>query len=403
MVMDIKRRMRDRSAVINSFVAPILLATILGFAFGGNKSVGLLTIGISSQDLNASTIALIHESVTESALPSLIKVSYYSTDSQLQNAIDSKRIEGGIMVPPQILSSQSMISLIKHSDDVFNATFLSKSLKNNTAKITITATNQTAQEVASGIASAIYGKIYSGLLVGAVYSQVKHGNLQSFISTSQKATIQPLEAVLHSSNFGNGKNIIGYYAPSMAIIFLFIGAGLGTISIVAEKKGGTLARLAAAPIKSGSVVSGKILSILITSLVSILALWGETELFFGASWGDPAGVLIMCLATTLSMCGLAIFLTSLARDEQQAFVASVIVGFVLALLGGNFFPPGSLPPFMQTLSLATPNGWALVGFGRLSQEGVSLTGALTPIVVLLVIAGVLGTLSLVRIGRVVEL
>jgi ABC-2 type transport system permease protein len=138
-------------------------------------------------------------------------------------------------------------------------------------------------------------------------------------------------------------------------------------------------------------------------LASILALWLETELFFGASWGDPIAVFLMCLATTLSMCGLAIFLTSLARNEQQAFLASVIVGFVLALLGGNFFPPGSLPTFMQTLSLGTPNGWALVGFGRLSQEGVNLSGVIGPVSVLLIIAAVLGSLSMIRIGRVVEL
>ncbi len=401
--MDIKRRLKDKSAVINSFVAPILLATILGFAFGGNKSVSLLKIGISTQGLSPSTVKLVHESVLESALPNLIKVSYFSQDSQLKQSINSKSIQAGIIVPPKILNKSTIFNLIKNVSGVFNATFLTSDLKGGNAEIVTISANQTAKEVASGIASAIYGKIYTGILVGTVYAEIDHSNLNSFVAVSQKAAIEPLNAVLRSSDFGNGKNIIGYYAPSMAIIFLFIGAGLGTISIVAEKKGGTLARLAAAPVKSSSVVVGKILSILVTSLVSILALWFETELFFGASWGDPAGVFLMCVATTLSMCGLAIFLTSLARDEQQAFVASVIVGFVLALLGGNFFPPGSLPPFMQTLSLATPNGWALVGFGRLSQEGVNLAGAIGPITILLVIALALGSLSLIRIGRVVEL
>ena len=91
----------------------------------------------------------------------------------------------------------------------------------------------------------------------------------------------------------------------------------------------------------------------------------------------------MCLGAVAAMCGFGVFVTSFARNEREAFAASLIVGLVLALLGGNLLPPGALPRFLQVLSLATPNGWALVGFGRLSllhdpasRRGRAVSGAL---------------------------
>jgi ABC-type multidrug transport system permease subunit len=78
-----------------------------------------------------------------------------------------------------------------------------------------------------------------------------------------------------------------------------------------------------------------------------------------------------------------------------------MVGLVLALLGGNLLPPGSLPEFFQVLSLGTPNGWALVGFGRLSLLGVPLSGVVGPILVLGFIAVVTFGLALPRVRRMV--
>ena len=86
------------------------------------------------------------------------------------------------------------------------------------------------------------------------------------------------------------------------------------------------------------------------------------------------------------MCGLGAFLTSFARTPQEAFAASLVVGLVLALLGGNLLPPGALPEALQVLSLGTPNGWALVGFGRLALLRDPASSVVGPFLVLCLIA-----------------
>ena len=114
--------------------------------------------------------------------------------------------------------------------------------------------------------------------------------------------------------------------------------------------------------------------------------WGVTAAVFGADWGDPLGVLLMCVGATAAMCGLGAFLTSFARTPQEAFAASLVVGLVLALLGGNLLPPGALPEALQVLSLGTPNGWALVGFGRLALLHDPASSVVGPFLVLCLIA-----------------
>jgi ABC-type multidrug transport system permease subunit len=109
----------------------------------------------------------------------------------------------------------------------------------------------------------------------------------------------------------------------------------------------------------------------------------------------------MCLGATAAMCGLGTFLTSFARTPQEAFAASLIVGLVLALLGGNLLPPGALPEFLQVLSLGTPNGWALVGFGRLALLHDPASSVLGPFAALCLIALVTGGLALTRVRRMV--
>jgi ABC-2 type transport system permease protein len=202
---------------------------------------------------------------------------------------------------------------------------------------------------------------------------------------------------------GTNHAVIGYYGSSIAVVFLFIGAGLGTRAIAMERTAGTLTRLAAAPVSSTAVVVAKMLAVLFTALIGLLVLWGETVLVFGASWGEPGGVLLMCAAATLSMCALAMFLTSLAKDDAQAYAASIIVGILLGILGGNFFPPGSLPGVLQVISLGTPNGWALVGFGRLALVHAGVSGLVGPLVVLGIISAVFVAGASFRIKRVVEL
>jgi len=137
-------------------------------------------------------------------------------------------------------------------------------------------------------------------------------------------------------------------------------------------------------------------------MATIFVIWAVTTYGFGADWGNLLGVLLMAIGATAAMCGIGVFLTSLAKTEQQAFGITMLVGLFLALVGGNLLPSGSLPDAFQVLALGTPNGWALVGFGRLDQLGEPASSIIGPFIILLVIAVVAGGLAMTRVRKMVE-
>ena len=365
---ELRRRVRDRSAVITCLVAPLAIAAILGFAFAGNSSSGVLGVGVSG-----ASPALVHAAVHASQLPGNVVVRVVADEATVKREVADGTLAGGVVI---FRGHQSLAHLL-------------------VPMVAPGATPTPGFDIVDR-ANALVGQEYAESLAAGLASRMYAGRLERGTATHVAAIS------VSASTLGNGgKAVLDYFAPSIAVVFLFIGSGLGMRSLLMERSTGTLARLAAAPIRPRAIVWGKLLAIAVTGLTSILLVWGVTAAVFGADWGDPLGVLVMCLGATAAMCGLGAFLTSFARTPQEAFAASLVVGLVLALLGGNLLPPGALPEALQVLSLGTPNGWALVGFGRLALLHDPASSVIGPFLVLCLIALVTGGLAMARVQRMV--
>jgi ABC-2 type transport system permease protein len=352
---ELRRRLRDRSVLITALVAPLAIAAILGFAFANRPPTGPLPIGVSG-----ASPAVVRAAAHAAQLPPNVTVHAVSTPRRLEREVADGTLAGGVV-----------------------AYRVHRSLGNLLIPMVSPGATKTpgfkVVDRAAGLASRLYA------------ARLSNDPASAYASLNVEA-----------ATVGNGgKAVLDYFAPSIAVVFLFIGSGLGMRSLMLERTGGTLVRIAAAPVRPGAVVTGKLLAVGITGLVSILVVWGATAAVFGADWGDPLGVLLMCLGAVAAMCGFGVLVTSFARNEREAFAASLIVGLVLALLGGNLLPPGALPEFLQVLSLATPNGWALVGFGRLSLLHDPARDVIGPFLVLCLIAAVTIGFAMTRVRRMV--
>jgi ABC-2 type transport system permease protein len=365
---ELRRRVRDRSAIITCLVAPVAIAAILGFAFAGNTSHAPLPIGVSG-----ASPALLRAAVHASQLSGNVEVRLVRSEATVKREVADGTLAGGVVLHrgPHTLA-HLLIPMVAPG-----------ATPSPGFEIVDRASTLTGQEDAESLAAGLASRLYAGRLAPGTATDT------AAISVS-------------ASMLGNGgKAVLDYFAPSIAIVFLFIGSGLGMRSLLLERSNGTLARLAAAPVRPAAIVWGKLVAIGLTGLASILIVWGVTAVAFGADWGAPLGVLMLCVGATAAMCGLGAFLTSFARTPQEAFAASLVVGLVLALLGGNLLPPGALPEALQVLSLGTPNGWALVGFGRLALLHDPASSVIGPFLVLCLIAGVTGGLAMARVRRMV--
>jgi ABC-2 type transport system permease protein len=366
---ELRRRFRDRSVLIGCLAAPLLMAAVLGLSFAGNAGTPTVRIGIAGASPRLTAAA-----VRAAQLPANVHVVAVADDGAAKAAVADDSLDGAVALLPRRLQLHSVLVPVVDPGATDTPGF----------DVVTRGTSQLGEEYAESIAAALSSVLYS-----------------KRIAAGGAADASRVTVTTQSVGHG-GKVNLNFFAPNIAVVFLFIGAGLGMRSLLMERSAGTLSRIVAAPVRPTQIVVGKLAAIFVTGLATIFVIWAVTSLVFGADWGDPLGVVLLSVATTVAMCGIAVFLTSLAKTEQQAFGITMLVGLFLALLGGNLLPSGSLPDVFQVLSLGTPNGWALVGFGRLDQLHDPAASVVGPVLVLIVIALVAGGLALLRVRRMVE-
>lgn len=309
---ELRRRLRDRSALVVAFVAPIALSAVLGFAFhgGGGRRV---SVAVASDAGGAAPAAALRRVVGDGVV-----VTPEPSAVELRSAVRRGKVDLGVLY-----RSDGRPLVVVRSDEPLGSS------------------------VAASLASAL--------------------DEQTFTPQPPADSVAAPVTVVDRT-VGGAHGLVGYFAPSMGIVFLFFVASVAARGLLAEREVGTLARLRSAPVSPTAVVAGKVAAMFAMSLASIFVLWAVTVHAFGATWGAPGAVAVVCVAVAAAMTGLGAIVTVHSRTAEQSLAVSGIVGFVLALLGGNFFPPGSLPSFLVTASRATPNGWALQAFGTLSLD-----------------------------------
>jgi ABC-2 type transport system permease protein len=187
----------------------------------------------------------------------------------------------------------------------------------------------------------------------------------------------------------------------MGIFFMFFAIGFGARGFYLERAGGTLERLAAAPIGPGTILAGKSLATFVYSVASLGTVAVVTSLFFEANWGPPLIVLALIVTLALTVVGLTALVITASRTERQAEGFASILTFGLVLLGGNFIFLGGAPELVRNLALLTPNGWALRAFTDLAG-GAGWTAAVTPLMAILAFAIGSGAVAFALRWRVVD-
>ena len=187
-----------------------------------------------------------------------------------------------------------------------------------------------------------------------------------------------------------------YFAASMAIFFLFFTAQFGVLSLLAERREGTLPRLVAAPIPPWAIILGKAIGSFVLGIGAMAVLVAASSLLLGADWGDPVATAALVLAAVIAAMGITALITTLARTEEQAGGWNSIVAVTLAILGGAFFELSQAPQALEVASRVTPHAWFLEGLSILSAPGATVADVGAPLVALLGIGLVTGAIGLMR-------
>ena len=193
-------------------------------------------------------------------------------------------------------------------------------------------------------------------------------------------------------------DLLAYFAPGIALMFLMYTVSYGGRSILAERAGGTLPRLMISPTQTAQVLGGKVLGIFFMGVAQVGILILASTIFFQVRWGDALGVIVLILAAVLGSTGWGMLITAFAHTPTQVANTGTIVMLIFSILGGSFISLENFPPFIQTISKITPIAWGLDGFTTLALGG-SLSNLVEPVTALLIMGAVLFGIAVVLFNR----
>jgi len=206
--------------------------------------------------------------------------------------------------------------------------------------------------------------------------------------------------VERASNPSGNSNSLAFFAPSMAIFFLMFTMFDAPRAIISERETGTLGRLIRTPTSTSQILLGKLGGSYLTGILQFAVLVIASRLIFNLKWGTSiAGLLLMVIAVVVSASGLGAVIAAFSKDVNQAEVIGGGIAIVSAGLGGNFFPPDRLPPWLDVFSRMTINRWGLEGFANLTMRGLGLKDIALNAAVLLILAAIFFALSFWQFQR----
>jgi ABC-2 type transport system permease protein len=156
-----------------------------------------------------------------------------------------------------------------------------------------------------------------------------------------------------------------------------------------ERQRGTLRRLLTTPTGKGTYLLGTILGNVLWALVQMTLLVTFGVLVMKVHWADnPAALAVMMTASALAAAALGTMLGTFVKTESQASGLSIMLGMVMALLGGCWYPLELFPAAVQNIVKVLPTTWAMQGMLDILLRGQGVTGILPVAGVLLGFAAV---------------
>ncbi len=387
-------RFRDRNALLYMLAAPLLIGLIMGAAFGGQDDgtspVYALPVAVVNADdgpLGQTFVDILGDIRVETAegQQPLFTLTMPGDPQAARALVEEGQARGALILPPEFSAALQEPEAPAARIELYT---------DPTATVSPVILQSVVRRITLGFESASLGaRLASEELTAAAQANPSLApalaDLPQAIAAARQrfAAEQTPEKRIHlrKETVGTARefDVMGYFMPSMAIFFLMFTVFAGTRSILEEEKQGTLSRLMTAPISTAAILLGKIGGTLLTGILQMGILVFVSALLFGVHWGAPLGVALLTFSTVTAAGGLGALVAAFARDDNQAGILGTVLALVFGILGGNFVVLQGIPSWLDLLSKATINRWALDGFTALALEALPVSAILPEAAVLL--------------------
>jgi ABC-2 type transport system permease protein len=391
---DLRRVFRSPFALIMMFGAPLLIAGLLYFAFGGladssgdfhlaRTHVIIMNLDQPPQTSQFKAGNMLVQFLQNEDLQDIIELSMAADEASARAAVDHQEADVALIIPANFtqatLIPDQTTAVILYQDPTLT--------------------------IGPGIVKDLVNHFmdgFSGAKIAAKVSNSEEAAIQyaDYLGSSSHAeAIHITSPSGQSEQAASGMSMIAPIMAGMMILFAFFMGANGAESIIREHEEGTLARLFTTPAPAGTVLAGKFLAVFVTLVIQTSVLLGASALIFHISWGKPLSVLLSTFGLIVAATGFGVMLMSFIKNTRQT---GPVLGGVLTLTGmiGGLMTNGipNVPEIMDKVALSMPQGWAMHAW-KLSMAGNSASTLVFPTLVMCVLGGLFFALGLMLFRR----
>jgi ABC-type multidrug transport system permease subunit len=341
MLKDLRLIGRDRFGLLGLLVVPIVVIMVIAVATQSGNGSKSIVFPVVNEDQGPIATALI------SAFRKHLDVRLVSRANAVKMVADTNKAPAALILPPE---------LSKHY------------LAQKPSTVELLTDPAQWQEL-------------DAIKVAMLVADRDTASLSDPLS-QELLTIQEKSLTSHRLSFSSLEQNIPGFSLMFVLLTLLFSVSLG---LREEEVWGTSMRLAVAPMPRASLLGGKLLArwVLGTAQLLLLLLFGH--FVYGVGLGNsPAAIIVVAITAVASMTCFAAVVAAFVHTREQAIPVGLAVAFVLASVGGLFWPLYNLPQSIQEVARLLITTWSMFGIQDVMLRERSLTGVSTDLLVLVI-------------------
>jgi len=192
-----------------------------------------------------------------------------------------------------------------------------------------------------------------------------------------------------------------YNVPGViAMVIMLTSLLLTSMAVVREREMGTMEQLMVTPLKPLELILGKTIPFAIIAFFDMVLITVLGVLIFRIPINGPLWLLPLSTAIyLLSVLGIGLFISTIAKTQQQALMATFLFYMPAILLSGFMFPIENMPALFQYATLLNPLRYFLVIIRGIFLKGNGISILWTQIVSLFVLGAAVLIISSLRFRK----
>jgi ABC-2 type transport system permease protein len=400
---DLQLFFSDRRSVIVSFVVPIAIASFFGSIFSGSSrstEPAKIAVAIIDQDSSAISTGIVAGMQADRNF----KVTT-PPEAEARDAVRHGSLAAAVIIPKGFGDAAGSAFFGDGAKPPLNVIF---DPSRSTEKAMVSGIM--TQHVMESVSKEMFGGAQGRAMVERTLPQIqgaqmpddeKRALINMLSSVQQFYNRQPsggsqagarpgitMPYTVHEEAMTAGSNIAyNGYAHSfggMAIQFLlFAMANIG-IEMLLERQRGLWKRLRSAPVSRLTLLTGKMVSGALISLMILLVCFGFAMAVFGVRiQGSVLGFLAVAVASAVMASTFGLLVAALGNSPATARGITTLAVLMMVMLGGAWVPSFIFPAWLQQFTLAVPVRWAIDGLDAMTWRGIGFSGAVAPAAVLI--------------------